>query len=100
MKKVFGKLAEAVAYYIAMYLLISFLINERYRAPLYRMSAWWIFAAFLFAVIKLLLGGEESVFASVLNRLMVLIFIVYAICFAGTMAFNSFGEFLIRLFGA
>ena len=99
MKRVFDKLLEAVIYYIVMYILISVMINERYRAPLYKMSGWGIFAATRFTMIKLLLGGDDAPFANSLNKLTILVFILFGICFAGAMTFNSFGEVLLRIVG-
>lgn len=99
MKRVIDKLIEAVFYYIVMYILISVMINERYRPPLYKLSAWGILGATLFTMIELLLGGEDAPFANSLHKFTIFIFIIFAICFAGAMTFNSFGEVLLRIVG-
>ena len=99
MKRVMDKVIEAVVYSIVMFVLICVMIDERWRAPLYALSGWAIFGATLLAMVELLLGGEDAPLANSLHKLTLLIFAAYAICFAGVMAFDGFGELLGRVLG-
>ena len=99
MKRVIYKLIEAVVYYIIMHILIAIMITERYRLPLYKISAWGICSVTLFTMIELLLGGDEAPFTNLFHKFTVLIFVIYAICFTGVMALDSFGELLLRIVG-
>ena len=99
MKRIINKLIEAVIYSIVIHILIALMISERYRPPLYRMAGWGIFGATLIAILELLLGGEGSPVVYPLRKLTALIFALYAICFTGVMAFDGFGELLLRIIG-
>lgn len=98
-RKIIRKVVECVIYYIVMYVLISTVINPGVRQPLLKLTGYVIAAALIIAILQMILGGgdESSLFNTIGKRVTFIIIALYAVCFLGCLAFESFGDIFKRI---
>ena len=98
-KKIIGKVVECVIYYIVMYVLICTIIHPGVRQPLLKLTGYAIAAALIIAIFQMILGGgdEYNIFNTIGRRVTFIIVAIYAVCFLGCLAFESFGDVFKRI---